>query len=51
VTREVPLFGGRERAGDGRARAYLCEGGECRLPVEDARALSRALSATTSNTP
>ncbi len=50
VTREVPLFGGRESAEGGRARAYLCEGGVCRLPVEDARALSEALSATTSNT-
>jgi hypothetical protein len=46
VTREVPLFGGRESAEDGRARAYLCERGVCRLPVEDAHALSRALSTT-----
>jgi len=44
VTREVPLFSGRERVTDGVARAYLCEGGACRLPIEDPGALSSALS-------
>ena len=45
LVREVPLFSGRESAEEGRARAYLCEGGVCRLPVEDPEALSQALSA------
>jgi uncharacterized protein len=44
LVREVPLFSGRESAEEGRARAYLCEGGVCRLPVEDPDALSLALS-------
>jgi uncharacterized protein YyaL (SSP411 family) len=44
VSREVPLFLGRENVEDGLARAYLCEGGACRLPVEDPGALSFALS-------
>ncbi|HVN31876.1 MAG TPA: thioredoxin domain-containing protein [Thermoanaerobaculaceae bacterium] len=43
LVREVPLFAGREAVGDGRARAYLCEGGVCLLPIEDPEALSRAL--------
>jgi uncharacterized protein YyaL (SSP411 family) len=43
IVREVPLFEGREHVADGRARAYLCEGGVCRLPVGDPEALSRAL--------
>jgi len=45
VAREVPLFSGRESVEDGMARAYLCEGGACRLPIEDPAALSLALSA------
>jgi uncharacterized protein YyaL (SSP411 family) len=45
VAREVPLFSGRESVEDGLARAYLCEGGACRLPIEDPAALSLALSA------
>jgi len=44
VTREVPLFLGRESVEDGLARAYLCEGGACRLPIEDPGTLSFALS-------
>jgi uncharacterized protein YyaL (SSP411 family) len=43
IVREVPLFEGREHVADGRARAYLCEGGVCRLPIEDPEVLSRAL--------
>jgi uncharacterized protein YyaL (SSP411 family) len=41
----VPLFAGREHAEQGRALAYLCEGGGCRLPVDDPDALARALAA------
>jgi len=44
VTREVPLFSGRERVEDGLALAYLCEGGACCLPIGDPGALSLALS-------
>ena len=40
----VPLFAGREHADEGRALAYLCEGGACRLPVDDPDALARALA-------
>jgi hypothetical protein len=43
AVREVPLFLGRESVEDGLARAYLCEGGACRLPIEDPGALSLAL--------
>jgi uncharacterized protein YyaL (SSP411 family) len=40
----VPLFAGRERVEDGQARAYLCEGAACRLPIENPEALSQALA-------
>ena len=43
--RTVPLFAGRETVPPGRARAYLCEGGACRLPVESPAALARLLAA------
>ncbi|TAM44702.1 MAG: thioredoxin domain-containing protein [Acidobacteria bacterium] len=46
AARVVPLFAGRETAPSGRARAYLCEGGACRLPLEEEAALARLLSAT-----
>ncbi len=39
--RAVPLFSGRETVPSGRARAYLCEGGACRIPVEEPAALAR----------
>jgi uncharacterized protein len=45
AARVVPLFAGRETVAAGRARAYLCEGGACRLPVEEAAALARLLAA------
>jgi len=45
VVARVPLFTGRERTDEGRALAYLCEGGTCRLPVDDPVALARALAA------
>jgi uncharacterized protein YyaL (SSP411 family) len=44
LVREVPLFAGREGMADGVARAYLCEGGACRLPIFEPAALSGALS-------
>jgi uncharacterized protein YyaL (SSP411 family) len=44
VAREVPLFTGRGSVEAGLARAYLCEGGACRLPIGDPGALSSALS-------
>ncbi len=43
--RAVPLFSGRETVPPGRARAYLCEGGACRIPVEEPAALARLLAA------
>ncbi len=43
--RTVPLFSGRESASPGRARAYLCEGGACRIPVEEPAALASLLDA------
>ena len=43
LVRHVPLFAGRESVRDGRARAYLCKGGVCLLPIEEPEALSRAL--------
>jgi uncharacterized protein YyaL (SSP411 family) len=42
--RAVPLFSGRETVPAGRARAYLCEGGACRIPVEEPAALARLLA-------
>jgi hypothetical protein len=45
VVRVVPLFAGRESVADGQARAYLCEGGACRMPVEDPAGLAEALAA------
>jgi uncharacterized protein YyaL (SSP411 family) len=45
VVREVPLFSARESAPTGRARAYLCERGVCRLPVDDPEQLIAALAA------
>jgi uncharacterized protein YyaL (SSP411 family) len=45
VVRVVPLFAGRENVADGQARAYLCEGGVCRLPIEDPAELAKALAA------
>jgi len=39
----VPALAGRGPAGPRRARAYLCEGGTCRLPVEEPVALARIL--------
>ncbi len=44
VVARVPLFAGRERTDEGRALAYLCEGGACRLPIAEPEALARALS-------
>jgi uncharacterized protein YyaL (SSP411 family) len=44
VVRRVPLFAGRERAEGGRALAYLCQGGACRLPTGDPEELERALA-------
>ena len=43
--RAVPLFSGREAVPPNRARAYLCEGGACRIPVEEPGALARLLAA------
>jgi hypothetical protein len=40
----VPLFAGRGPGDGERARAYLCEGGACRLPEEDPDSLAKALS-------
>ncbi len=40
----VPLFAGRESVTAGRARAYFCVGGTCRLPVEESQALARLLA-------
>jgi uncharacterized protein YyaL (SSP411 family) len=45
VVRAVSLFAGRETVADGQARAYLCEGGACRMPVEDPARLADALAA------
>jgi uncharacterized protein YyaL (SSP411 family) len=45
VLREVPLFSGRQNVEHGRARAYLCESGVCRLPLEDPAELARVLAA------
>ncbi len=45
TVRTVPLFTGRESVTADRARAYLCEGGACRLPVEEPQALVRLLVA------
>ena len=41
----VPLFSGRGPGTAARARAYLCEGGVCRLPTEEPEALTRMLIA------
>ena len=43
VVASVPLFAGRGPGEGERARAYLCEGGACRLPVEEPAELARAL--------
>ena len=45
AARAVPLFAGRETVAAGRARAYLCVGGACRLPVEESATLARLLAA------
>ncbi len=45
TVRRVPLFAGRESTETGRAVAYLCEGGSCRLPTRDPAELTRALLA------
>ncbi|MBZ5588922.1 MAG: thioredoxin domain-containing protein [Acidobacteriia bacterium] len=41
----VPLFADRGPGAGETARAYICEGGACRLPVEEPEALIRALVA------
>jgi len=45
VVEAVPLFDGRGPGDGERARAYLCEGGSCRLPVDEPEALARMLIA------
>ncbi len=44
LARRCPLTQGRERL-EGRATAYVCRAGACRLPVADARAFERELDA------
>ena len=41
----VPVLGGRGPAGPGRAAAYLCQDGACRLPTEDPAELEALLRA------
>jgi len=45
LMRAVPLFAGRDSVPDGRARAYVCEGGACRLPLDDPLRLAEVLVA------
>jgi uncharacterized protein len=45
LIRAVPLFAGRDAVPEGRARAYVCEGGACRLPLDDPLRLAEALAA------
>ena len=44
TVQRVPLFAGREGTEEGRALAYLCQGGTCRLPTGDPEELARALA-------
>jgi uncharacterized protein YyaL (SSP411 family) len=48
VVLEVPLFRGRESTSTNEACAYICEGGICRLPVEDPEQLAANLAALAS---
>jgi uncharacterized protein len=44
VAAAVPLFAGREATAPGRALAYLCEGGSCRLPTSEPDELTSSLA-------